>query len=47
MRFNHIVTNMTFIPMACWLGALEISMGLYIWKGIILALIGNIVGGAV
>lgn len=47
MGFDHVVANMTFIPMAIWLGAPEISVGLYIWKGIIPALIGNIVGGAV
>lgn len=36
---------MTFIPLAIWYGAPEISVGLYIWKGIIPALIGNILGG--
>lgn len=47
LGFDHVVANMTFIPMAIWVGAPEISIGLYIWKGIIPALIGNIVGGAV
>ncbi|ODM14353.1 hypothetical protein SI65_10188 [Aspergillus cristatus] len=46
LGFDHVVANMTFIPMAIFLGAPEISVGLYIWKGIIPALIGNIVGGA-
>ncbi|EYE93198.1 formate/nitrite transporter family protein [Aspergillus ruber CBS 135680] len=46
LGFDHVVANMTLIPMAIFLGAPEISVGLYIWKGIIPALIGNIVGGA-
>lgn len=46
LGFDHVVANMTFIPMAIWLGAPEITVGLYIWKGIIPALIGNIFGGA-
>lgn len=36
---------MTFIPMAIWLGAPKITVGLYIWKGIIPTLLGNIIGG--
>ena len=46
LGFDHVVANMTLIPMAIFLGAPEISVGLYIWKGIIPTLIGNIVGGA-
>lgn len=45
LGFDHVVANMTFIPMAIWVGAPEISVGLYIWKGIIPSLIGNIIGG--
>ncbi|RHZ56265.1 formate/nitrite transporter family protein [Aspergillus thermomutatus] len=45
LGFDHVVANMTFIPMAIWLGAPEITVGLYIWKGIIPTLLGNIVGG--
>jgi formate/nitrite transporter len=45
LGFDHVVANMTFIPMAIWLDAPGISVGLYIWKGIIPALIGNIIGG--
>jgi formate/nitrite transporter FocA (FNT family) len=37
---------MTFIPMGIWLGAPDITVGLYIWKGIIPTLLGNIIGGA-
>ncbi|KAL2827811.1 Formate/nitrite transporter [Aspergillus cavernicola] len=45
LGFDHVVANMTFIPMAIWLDAPGISVGLYIWKGIIPTLLGNIVGG--
>ncbi|KAL4875413.1 Formate/nitrite transporter [Aspergillus karnatakaensis] len=45
LGFDHVVANMTFIPMAIWLEAPGISAGLYIWKGIIPTLLGNIVGG--
>ncbi|KAL2836477.1 Formate/nitrite transporter [Aspergillus pseudoustus] len=45
LGFDHVVANMTFIPMAIWLNAPGISVGLYIWKGIIPTLLGNIVGG--
>ncbi|KKY15744.1 putative formate nitrite transporter family [Phaeomoniella chlamydospora] len=46
LGFDHVVANMTFIPAAIFLGSPDISVGLYIWKGIIPSLIGNIVGGA-
>ncbi|KAJ5243523.1 Formate/nitrite transporter [Penicillium citrinum] len=36
---------MTFIPLGIWEGAPGLSVGLYIWKGIIPTLIGNILGG--
>ncbi|KAF4256452.1 hypothetical protein CNMCM8812_003818 [Aspergillus fumigatus] len=36
---------MTFIPLAIWLGAPKITVALYIWKGIIPTLLGNIIGG--
>lgn len=36
---------MTFIPLGIWLNAPGISVGLYIWKGIIPTLLGNIIGG--
>jgi hypothetical protein len=45
LGFDHVVANMTFIPMGIWLGAAEITVGLYIWNGIIPTLLGNIVGG--
>lgn len=45
LGFDHVVANMTFIPMAIWLDAPLITVGLYIWKGIVPALLGNIIGG--
>ncbi|CAG8378861.1 unnamed protein product [Penicillium salamii] len=45
LGFDHVVANMTFIPLAIWVGAPEITVGLYIWKGIIPTLLGNIIGG--
>ena len=46
LGFDHVVANMFFIPMAIWQDTPGITVGLYAWKGIIPALIGNIVGGA-
>lgn len=45
LGFDHVVANMFFIPMGIWVGNPELSVGLYVWKGIIPALIGNILGG--
>ncbi|OOQ83955.1 putative formate/nitrite transporter family protein [Penicillium brasilianum] len=45
LGFDHVVANMTFVPLGIWLEAPGISAGLYIWKGIIPTLIGNILGG--
>lgn len=45
--FDHVVANMTFIPLGIWLGTPGITVDLYIWKGIIPTLIGNILGGAI
>jgi hypothetical protein len=36
---------MFFVPMGIWQGAPTITVGLYIWKGIIPAFIGNVIGG--
>jgi hypothetical protein len=36
---------MFFIPMGIWQGAPKVTVGLYIWKGIIPAFIGNVIGG--
>ncbi|KAF1984963.1 Formate/nitrite transporter [Aulographum hederae CBS 113979] len=45
LGLDHVVANMFFIPIAIFEGAPGISVGLYIWKGIIPALLGNIIGG--
>jgi formate/nitrite transporter len=45
LGFDHVVANMTFIPLAILLGAPEITVALYIWKGIVPTLLGNIIGG--
>jgi formate/nitrite transporter FocA (FNT family) len=44
LGLDHVVANMFFVPMGIWQGA-PITVGLYIYKGIIPALLGNIVGG--
>ncbi|OAA63950.1 Formate/nitrite transporter [Cordyceps fumosorosea ARSEF 2679] len=45
LGFDHVVANMTFIPVGIALGAPGLSVGLYIWKGVIPVLLGNIIGG--
>lgn len=45
LGFDHVVANMTFIPLGIWVKTPGISVGLYIWKGIIPTLLGNIIGG--
>ncbi|CBY00693.1 hypothetical protein IAQ61_011601 [Plenodomus lingam] len=47
LSFDHVVANMFLIPNAIFQGSPDITVGLYIWKGIIPALLGNIVGGGV
>lgn len=46
LGLDHVVANMGFIPLSIFLGDPNVTVGLYIWKGIIPALIGNIIGGA-
>lgn len=45
LGLDHVVANMFFVPNAIFLGSPNISVTLYIWKGIIPALIGNVIGG--
>ncbi|KAK5116677.1 hypothetical protein LTR62_007351 [Meristemomyces frigidus] len=45
LGFDHVVANMFFIPAAIFLGSAKITVGYYIWKSMIPALLGNIVGG--
>jgi len=40
-----VVANMFFVPMGIWHDTPGVTVGLYIWKGIIPALLGNIIGG--
>jgi formate/nitrite transporter FocA (FNT family) len=44
---QSLIWSVFFVPMGIWQGAPDISVGLYIWKGIIPAGVGNIIGGAV
>ncbi|KAJ5634269.1 hypothetical protein N7528_002111 [Penicillium herquei] len=46
LGFDHVVANMTFIPLGIWVDTPGITVGLYIWKGIIPTLLGNILGGS-
>jgi hypothetical protein len=36
---------MFIVPMGLWVGTPNLSVGLYIWKGMIPAALGNILGG--
>jgi hypothetical protein len=45
LSFDHVVANMFFIPMGIWEDTPHVTVGLYIWKGIIPAGLGNIIGG--
>nr|POE82243.1 putative formate transporter [Quercus suber] len=45
LGLDHVVANMFFIPMAIFLGDPDISVSFYIWKSLIPALLGNIIGG--
>ena len=46
LGMDHVVANMFYLPLAIWLGAKGMTIKLYIWKGIIPAGLGNVVGGA-
>ncbi|KAJ6784018.1 hypothetical protein PWT90_00305 [Aphanocladium album] len=45
LGLDHVVANMYFIPMAIFLGSPTITVSYYIWKSMIPALLGNILGG--
>lgn len=45
LGFDHTVANMTFVPLGIFAGTPGLSVGLYVWKGIIPVVLGNIVGG--
>jgi formate/nitrite transporter len=43
---DHVVANMFYIPLGIFLGApVELTVGKYIWKSMIPAALGNIIGG--
>ncbi|KAJ3526680.1 hypothetical protein NM208_g11072 [Fusarium decemcellulare] len=46
LGFDHVVANMFFMPLGIFLGTPDLTVGLYIWKGMIPALFGNILGGS-
>lgn len=46
LGLDHVVANMFFVPTAIWQHDPAINVGYYIWKSMIPALIGNIIGGA-
>ncbi|KAH6854107.1 putative formate/nitrite transporter family protein [Chaetomium sp. MPI-CAGE-AT-0009] len=46
LGLEHVVANMFFIPIGLFLGTPGLTVGLYIWKGIIPTALGNILGGA-
>ncbi|KAH7148339.1 Formate/nitrite transporter [Dactylonectria macrodidyma] len=46
LGFDHVVANMFFMPLGIWLGTPGLTVGLYISKGMIPALFGNILGGS-
>lgn len=43
---DHLVANMFLIPNAIFQGSPSITVELYIWKGIVPALLGNMIGGS-
>jgi len=46
LGFDHVIANMFFMPLAIFLGAPEpLTVGYYIWKSMIPAAIGNLIGG--
>lgn len=47
LALDHVIANMFFIPIGIWNGAPGITVGLYIWKSMIPAVIGNTVGGGI
>ncbi|KAM7202675.1 Formate/nitrite transporter domain containing protein [Rhypophila sp. PSN 637] len=47
LGLDHVVANMFLVPMGLWLQAPGLTISMYIWKGIIPAGLGNIIGGAV
>ncbi|KAK3393408.1 Formate/nitrite transporter-domain-containing protein [Podospora didyma] len=47
LGLDHVVANMMFVPLGLWLHVPGLTIEMYIWKGIIPAGLGNMIGGAV
>ncbi|KAK4454544.1 Formate/nitrite transporter [Podospora aff. communis PSN243] len=47
LGFDHIAANMFFIPLGMWLGTPNLTIGLYIWKGMVPVALGNLIGGTI
>ena len=47
LALDHVVANMYFIPIGIWNGTPKLTVGYYIWKSLIPATLGNIIGGGV
>lgn len=47
LGFDHIAANFFFIPLGIWLGTPGVTIGLYIYKGVIPVALGNLIGGTV
>lgn len=45
LGLEHVVANMFYMSLGIWLKTPDLTVGLYIWKGMIPATIGNIIGG--
>ncbi|KAH7254981.1 Formate/nitrite transporter-domain-containing protein [Fusarium solani] len=45
LGLDHVVANMFYMPLGIWLHTPGLNVGLYIWKGIIPATLGNVLGG--
>ncbi|KAL0475128.1 Formate/nitrite transporter domain-containing protein [Neurospora intermedia] len=45
LGLDHVVVNMFYIPFGIWHHTPGVTVGLYIWKGIIPSLLGNVIGG--
>ncbi|KAF4970544.1 hypothetical protein FSARC_2453 [Fusarium sarcochroum] len=45
LGLEHVVANMFYMSLAIFLKTPDLTVGLYIWKGMIPATIGNIIGG--
>jgi len=45
LGLDHVIANMFLVPIGIWHHAPKVTVALYIWKGIIPAAIGNIIGG--